>query len=455
MRLKSLPVAAMALALMSSAAPVLAQVRTPVTEAQAANALSPAERDAVVAAVKAAYKKNYVFPDKVPAILARLDKSKASGRYNVGNPNELAALITVDLRESSQDGHAYMQYDPQRYAAAVSTPAGGPGSGPSAGLGDFDAANARRDNYGLVETRILPGNIRYLKISGFEWVGDETGQAYDGAMRFLKGGDAVIIDLRGNGGGSAEAVQYAISHFLKAGTLEITFLHAGDEPVQTRVLDNLPAGRMIGKPLYVLIDKGVGSAAESFAYDVQQFKLGTLIGAPTAGAANNNDFFPVAPGYMLSVSTGRPMHAVSKSNWEGTGVAPDVAITPSQALEMAQSLALKALTAQHPAPEVQADYDWALPEVEARLHPIVVSEAAAKAAVGSYGGKYVVTAEKDGLWIARPGHRLWPEPRRLTALTAEGLFAVDGIDILRVAFKGQALELHWKGEAEPQVLPRS
>lgn len=452
MRSKCLPVAVMALVWAATALPVLAQVRTPVTEAGGQAVLSTAERDAVVAAVKAAYKKNYVFPEKVPAILTRLDKAKASGRYAVANPNELAALITADLRESSGDGHAYMQYDPQRYAAAT---AASPASGPGGALSDFDAAVARRDNHGLVETRILPGNIRYLKIAGFEWVGDETGQAYDDAMRFLKGGDAVIIDLRGNGGGSAEAVQYAISHFIKAGTLEITFLHAGQEPMQTRVLDNLPAGRMIGKPLYVLIDKGVGSAAESFAYDVQQFKLGTLIGATTAGAANNNDFFPVAPAYMLSVSTGRPVHAVSRSNWEGAGVAPDVAIAPIQALDMAQSLALKALAAKHPAPEIQADYDWAQVAVEARLHPVSVSDAAAQALTGTYGGKYVVTADKDGQWIARPGHPLWPERRRLIPLTADGLFAVEGIDILRVGFKDQALQVWWKDEARPQVLPLS
>lgn len=447
MRLKVLSAATVALALMGADVTAKAQVRTPATEA--AQTLSPVQRDAVLNAVKAAYKTSYVFPEKTPAILARLDKAKAAGRYNVSNPSELAGLITSDLRESSHDGHAYMQYDPQRYAAATASPAGGANEA----LAGFDAATARRDHHGLAELRILPGNIRYLKITAFEWVSDETGQAYDDAMRFLKAGDAVIIDLRGNGGGSSEAVQYLVSHFLKAGTLEITFLQAGREPVQTRVLDNLPAGRMIGKPLYVLVDQGSASAAESFAYDVQQFKLGKLVGASTAGAANNNDFVPVPPGFMLSVSTGRPVHPISKANWEGTGIVPDVVTPPAQALDQAHALALKALAAAHPAPELQLDYDWALPEVEARLHPVTVSPATVTAAPGTYG-KYVVTAEKDGLWIARPGHPLWPEPRRLRPLTASGLFAVEGIDILRVGVKPNALELWWKGEPTPRLLNR-
>lgn len=449
MRLKLLSAAAMALALTTSTV-AWAQVRTPATEG-GPETLSPAQRDSVVAAVKAAYRKSYVFPDKVPAILAKLDKAKASGRYTVGNANELAALITSDLREASHDGHAYMEYSPPRYAAALAAPADAASDAPS----DFDVANYRRDHYGLSDQRILAGNIRYLKISGFEWIGDETGAAYDAAMTFLKGGDAVVIDLRGNGGGYAQAVQYLVSHFMKAGTLEITFLKSGEAPVQTRILDTLPAGRMIGKPLYVLIDSGVGSAAESFAYDVKQFKLGTLVGMSTAGAANNNEFFPLAPGFMLSVSTGRPEHPVSKSNWEGVGVPPDVAITPAKALDMAHSLALKALSAGKPAPEIQADYDWAAPEVEARLHPVAVSDASAKAMAGGYGGKYVITSDAHGLWIARPGNPRWPEPRRLSPLTPDGLFAVDGVDVLRVSVKNQVLQLWWKGEDKPQVLNRS
>ncbi|MCY1075739.1 S41 family peptidase [Archangium lansingense] len=449
MRLKLISAAAMALVLVGGPTAAEAQVRTPVTEAKVAQVLSPVQRDAVLSAVKAAYQKAYVFPEKTPAILARLDKAKAARRYNVENPNELAGLLTSDLREASQDHHAFIEYNPQRYAAAT-VPASGP---PGQDLAGFDAAAARRDNHGLTDMRILAGNVRYLRIAGFHWISDETGQAYDEAMRFLKGGDAVIIDLRGNGGGSSEAVQYLVSHFLKPGTLEITFLHAGREPVQTRALDNLPAGRMLGKPLYVLIDQGSASAAESFAYDVQQFKLGKLVGSGTAGAANNNDFVPIAPGFMLSVSTGRPVHPVSKSNWEGTGVTPEIATSSEQAQDAAHARALRELLAANPDPSVGADYTWALLALEARLHPVTPPEATLQAAPGTYG-KYVVTAEKDGLWIARPGHPLWPAPRHLTPLTNDGLFAVDGVDMLRIGLKPNTLELWWKGEATPRLLKR-
>lgn len=91
----------------------------PVPPAPSSQALSQAQRAAVVQAVKAAYAKSYVFPNKVPAILAQLDKGMRSGRYNVTSANELAGLVTSDLQAASKDGHAYLQYDPQRYAAAT------------------------------------------------------------------------------------------------------------------------------------------------------------------------------------------------------------------------------------------------------------------------------------------------------------------------------------------------
>lgn len=446
MRSKLLSAAAMALALMGSQGVAYAQTRPPVP-ASAQDTLSVTQRDAVLTAIRQAVQSSYIFPERTPGILARLDAARAAGRYDVSSPNELAGLITGDLREASQDGHVYLEYAPDRFAAASA------GSAASQALSGLDAAAARRDNHGLTATEILPGNIRYLKIAAFQWVSDETGQAYDDAIRFLKGGDAAIIDLRGNGGGSSEAVQYLVSHFLKAGTLEITFLKAGQEPVQTRALDYLPAGRL-STPLYVLIDEASASAAESFAYDVQQFKLGRLVGASTAGAANNNEFTPIAPGFMLSLSVGRPVHPVSGGNWEGVGVAPDTLTPSAQALDTAHAEALRALLSKTPSDEAKADYAWALTAVEARLNPPAISADLLQSAPGAYRN-YMVTSDNGALVVARPGHPLWPAPRKLTPLGSDGLFAVDGLDILRVSFRDGAMQILWKDEAAPRIIPRN
>jgi hypothetical protein len=182
----------------SAADSAAAQVTAP-RSAEGALVLSPAQRAAVVQAVKAAYAKSYVFPDKVPAILARLEKAERSGRYAGASPNELADLISNDLRAASNDGHAYLQFDPRRYAAAT---AENRAAAAVPDMSGFEAAAARRGHHGLTGLRILPGNVRYLKITEFRWVADESGQAYNDTMRFLRGGDAVIVDLRDNGGGA-------------------------------------------------------------------------------------------------------------------------------------------------------------------------------------------------------------------------------------------------------------
>ena len=117
MRSKLLSAAAMALALMGGQDVAHAQARPPVAAA-AQTELSAAQRAAVLSAIRQAVQSSYVFPDRAPAILARLDAAQASGRYDVSSPNELAGLISGDLRDASQDGHVYLEYAPDRFAAA-------------------------------------------------------------------------------------------------------------------------------------------------------------------------------------------------------------------------------------------------------------------------------------------------------------------------------------------------
>jgi hypothetical protein len=339
--MKLLPTLTAVLALAGAAAPQVAQAQMfpPVVETQSRD-LTVAERNAAIDTVLQALEAQYVFPERAPTMRDALRASQAAGRYDTSAPLTFAERVSQDLSRASGDGHLYLRWDPEQFAAASRESAADDGP-------NLDAvweARFRKMNYGLTEQKVLPGSIRYLKISLFGWANDEAG-AYDAAMQFLKAGDAVIIDLRGNGGGSHDAVRYALSHFMKPDELLITFLEAGQKPYDSRTLTHLPTGRMIGKPLYVLIDNRTASAGEEFAYSVQQFGLGTLIGQTTVGGANNNRFEPVAPGFMLSVSYGRPEHPKTGTNWEGVGVKPDVEVPADQALERAQALAREALAA--------------------------------------------------------------------------------------------------------------
>ncbi len=433
-----------------AASPVLAQhaAPTPVARAEAPAILTSDQRTAAIAAIIQAVETQYVFPDRVPAIRDRLHEGLSSGRYDTTDAGVFGGLVSTDLREASHDGHMYLNYAPAQYAVASVS---GAGSDDNPELQAMWAATAVRNNHGLAEMRILPGNIRYLRISQFHWVADRTGQAYDDAVRFLRDGDAVIIDLRGNGGGDHAAVRYLLSHFMEPDQLDITLLEAGEEPIQSRTLDNLPAGRMRGKPLYVLINPQVGSAAEAFAYDVQQFRLGTLIGATTAGAANNNRFVPIAPGFMLSISYGRPVHPVSGTNWEAVGVAPDIAVDPATAPDVAASLALSHLLARTEADAAaRAAWEWALDGVEARLHPVSPSSQRLRDLAGTYGGRAILFEDGGLVWRRSNGQKV-----RLSPMNEDGLFAVEGSDDrLRLRFVDDTLEMHWIDQPSPSRFTR-
>ncbi|ATY34026.1 S41 family peptidase [Sphingomonas psychrotolerans] len=432
-----------------AASPASAQGVVPGSAASSAVSLTAAQRSAAIADVVKKVTDRYVFPDRVPAIVARLNASLAAGRYDTDSPTAFAARVTEDLRAASNDRHMYLNYAPAQFAAASTSKRGGEDS-PE--LQAFWQRKARRDNHGLTEMKILPGNVRYLRIAGFEWVEDQTGGAYDAAMRFLRDGDAVIVDLRGNGGGSHAAVRYLLSHFMASDQLDITFLETGKEPVQSRTLEYLPSGRLKSTPLYVLISKQVGSGAEAFAYDVQQFHLGTLVGATTSGAANNNELTPIAPGFILSCSYGRPVHPVSGSNWEGIGVKPDIATDAEQALEVAQSLALAGLLKRTDAnPADRSAWTWARFGIEARLHPPVLSQAQLRAMAGQYGEQRVLWRDGALYYARRSG-----QAARLIPLTADGLFTVEGYDDhLHIRLTGDAMETQWNDEPAPTRLPRS
>lgn len=421
-------------------AALLAATALPATAQQT---LSDEARSAAVSAIAAAFEHDYVFPEMRPLIVERLRQGERSGRYAVTDPVVLADRITEDLRAVSKDRHLSLKLDAAAYAAAIAPAKDG-------GEERYYTDRATRDHHGLTELRILDGNIRYLRISGFEWIEDRTGSAYDDAMRFLKDGDAIIIDVRDNGGGSHGAVRYLASHFMDPETLELTFLAGAEPPVQSRALDHLPAGRLKGKPLYVLINGRTASAAEAFAYDVQQFRLGELVGATTVGAANNNRLLPIAPDFILSLSYGRPVHAVSGTNWEGSGIAPDIAASSAEALDVAQARALHRLTA---APGVSAerrrDYEWALTGVAARLHPAPRTGPAMPGRYGAAGGTIAVERRDGALWITMPRNG----PARLLPLTGDW-FAVDGYQKLRVRLSGTALDLQWRDEAAPRRFVR-
>lgn len=391
----------------------------------AQESLTAAQGQSVVDALVAQIQEIYVFPDKRAQIVDALRADAAKGRYATQNPKELADRLTETLIAASNDKHLGVLFDPQRAKSLEAQD--------DQAVDGFFEVEGQKWNQGYVRQEILPGNVRYVRIRMFFWTEKITPAIIDSAARFLAGGSAAVIDLRGNGGGHAYAVQRLISYLMpdKSTTLMSFFDGRTGKSEITNSLAKLPSPRISGRPIYVLIDRGTISAGEEFAYHIQQFKLGTLVGETTVGAANNNVFLPLTDGFISSISYGRPIHPVSKTNWEGVGVAPDKQSPSPAALDAALDEALTGL-AQNGDEQTRAAAAWELPAVKARMSPVRVSAEDLKRLTGQYGEREI-RLTGDGL----TAHRTGRPPLQLTPM-GEDLFAVVGIDDARYKFVRQS-----------------
>ena len=377
-----------------------------------AAAASPVEQgaiwDAALSAIEHAIEKDYVFPELKAPLVRRLEEARKAHRYDTSDPAVFAQRVTEDMQAVAHDGHLYLDYDKVQYAANIAPPTS------DKGVDAYHRDVAIRDNSGIEELKIFSGNLRYLKLTAFHWTPGISAEAYDDAGRFLRAGDAVIVDLRENGGGNSDAANYFAKAFI--------------EPSK-------------GKPIYILVDGHVASAAEAVAYGLQQEKAVTVVGSTTYGAANNNKKVPIAPEFILSVSYNRPINPITKTNWEGTGVVPDIAVAGSKALEAAQWDALnKLMAAPGVGRERQDEYRWALAGLQAHRHPATPSRDQLKSYAGRYG-PFVIRLADDGLRMSRLDRPRWEQDVLLVPMSEDGLFSVQSFDDLRLQMHEASLDL--------------
>jgi hypothetical protein len=372
-------------------------------ESEAAEEPATVDANRIAREVREAIAANYVLTDKLPAIAATLDAGIAAGRYSGLSDRALAERLNQDLTEAAHDKHLSIQFDPA-HASMMNGP-----MGDEVNEGPEWERMARSMNHGVAELRLMDGNVRYMNLVGFAWTGEASARVLDNAIGFLGEGDAVVIDLRYNGGGSPKAIEYLFSHFVEAGKPLMTFyMGGGKAPQQHDALGELPAGRLLGKPLYVLTSRMSISAAEAFAALVKDYGVGEIVGETTAGAAYRNSFFPIAGQYLLSVSVGRGEVGPSKLDWEGTGIAPTVAIDAGNALEAAHMNALRKLAENAPQP------DRMMMEAKATMLAAKLNPAQAAHPLAAYTGQFgdrAITAEGEALFSQRrngPKTRLLP-----------------------------------------------
>lgn len=217
------------------------------------------------------------------------------------------------------------------------------------------SADLSRVNHGFVEARVLPGGVGYVKIDQFAPIDSPacpSVAAANAALAFVAGAPSLIIDLRDNGGGSPSMVGYLVQQFVDhPERIANRFIsRRGPDRLELSPVARSFAPRL-DTPLYILVSGRTGSAAEALAYTLQAAGRATVVGERTGGAANPGSIHRTADGFRIFISGGTPVNPITRANWEGVGVAPNIAVPQEDALHAAH---LRALEAEAALPRVAA-----------------------------------------------------------------------------------------------------
>ncbi|MGI8922672.1 MAG: S41 family peptidase [Fimbriimonadales bacterium] len=302
--------------------------------------MSDARRAQTIDAALKQLTTGYVSPAIAIKMEATIRARQKKGEYDrITSGNEFAKLLTQHLQETSKDKHLRVRCEPKGFPAE------------SGGLRDLARRKEteqfeRLVNHGFEKVERLQGNIGYMKFNGFmdPATGGDTVTA---AMCFLSNTDAMIIDIRDNGGGSPEMVALICTYFFEDRRhLNDLYSRPENKTEQYWTLPYVPGKKYIGKDVYILTSNRTFSAAEEFTYNMKTQKRATIIGETTRGGANPGGFERLNENFGMFLPTGRAINPITKTNWEGTGVAPDIAATTDAALKTAHLHASKKLLAK-------------------------------------------------------------------------------------------------------------
>lgn len=300
--------------------------------AQESRPLSGEDRANLVAEAAKALREGYVYPEVGDAMAKDLEAKLRSGEYdNVEDESSLAARITSDCRAVSNDRHLQVHVAPAESSAEADH------LGPS-------IDEMRAENYAFRKVEILPGNIGYLKFDVFVDT-DEAKATGAAAMAFLRHCDALIVDLRSNGGGSPEMIQFLTSYLFEERVHLNDMVDRDGKVVEEYwTLEEVPGERLRKDALvFVLTSSRTFSGAEEFSYNLQNLNRATLVGETTGGGAHPVRAERLGERFIMTVPHMRAQNPVSHRNWEGTGVEPDVNVPASEAMEKAEALARDAI----------------------------------------------------------------------------------------------------------------
>ncbi len=373
--------------------------------------------EGVIAELAEDIRNNYVFPEIGQRTADYLLKRESEGAYEGLDDQQLAMTITQDLQSFTSDRHFAIRLLPEGWQQRAESDS-------------EDLADPRPNTTpnGFMRVERLDGNIGYLDLDGFMQVDSARANTH-AAMQLLNGSSALIFDLRDNGGGDPETVQLITSYLFDPDEpvhLNSLYFRPADETTEFWTHDDIEVDNAMPEvPVYVLTSGYTFSAAEEFSYNLQCLKRGTIVGETTGGGAHPVDGFVVEDRFVVNIPVGRAINPITKTNWEGTGVKPDIEIESDRALDRAMFEILETL-----AETGDDSARWGLINLQSRLSPLELSADE----LSEYAGQYTdreLKMDGDELRYRRKGRPSWS---RLIAV-GEDQFVIDGFDGFLMTFE--------------------
>lgn len=353
------------LGLATFAPAMAAQSGSPSSPAQPDMEINAQTRRHVIDGVLTRLNASYVFPEKAKEMERAIRNRVRRKEYDrISSARTFADSLTSHLRAVSRDGHLRVPFSARPMEVERSA------AEPTPEMRRQMVAMLRRSNFGFEKVERLDGNIGYLELRQFAYAEAEGAEdVVAAAMSFLSGTDALIVDLRRNGGGDPAMVRLLSSYLFGAEPVHLNSLYFRPENRTDEfwTLKEVKGTRYgAERPVYVLTSKRTFSGAEEFSYNLKSLKRGTIVGETTRGGAHPGGMEPVTEHFGVWIPMGRAINPITGTNWEGTGVEPDVKVSEEQALRTAHLSALGAVLEKTTEPEHRSALERTIRDLEAK-----------------------------------------------------------------------------------------
>jgi retinol-binding protein 3 len=326
-------------------------------------------RSQVIALAAKKIREHYVFPDVAEKVASSiLSADKADQYQHLKQAQAFAEALTKAIQTLGNDKHFKLRFSPDVLEDDIPLAERDKQKPSQVEIAKSLEINIF-NNFGVEKFERLPTNIALLQLNHFAdpQIGGEVIAA---AMTLVSSAEALIVDLRKNGGGYAAMAALISSYLFDPEPVHLNDLYFrfNNQTRQFWTHAYVP-GKRFGpdKPIYVLTSNFTFSAAEEFSNNLQTLKRATIIGETTGGGANPGDWFKVGEHFNLFISTGKAINPITQDNWEGKGVLPDIAVPAEQALLTAQILAMQPIIEKLPETWERTNANKILAELQGKL----------------------------------------------------------------------------------------